>query len=359
MSTSLLQIAKQFAAEGEICNVKKFGGGLINDTYRVSTLSKKHRHFILQRINSEVFPKPQWVMENLRTLLDHINKSSDQRAQLTFPKLITTHSGQLIYHDNKQQFWRAISYIENSQSFEEIAQASDAEQVGSALGEFHRRVCDLPVASLHDTLPGFHITPYYLAEYQQIKLVKLKSPEMRFCREFIAQYQQQADVLETAKRQGLLAVRVIHGDPKLNDLLFCKTRRQAISIIDLDTIKPGLVHYDIGDCLRSCCQTDNPVRFDLDICNLILSCYLEQTRDFFTAHDYDYLYPAIQLLPFELGLRFFSDYLQGNRYFKVSEPKQNLHRACRQFQLMQSIQRQQKEIEGLVNSLKKCNLSNH
>lgn len=359
MLTSLLQIAKQFTTDGEICTVKKFGSGLINDTYRVSTLSKKHRHFVLQRINSEVFPKPQWVMENLRTLLFHINKSSDQQAQLTLPEIITTHSGQLVYQDNKQQFWRAISYIENSQSFEVITQASDAEQVGSALREFHRRVCDLPVTLLHDTLPGFHITPYYLAEYQQIKPVKQESSEMRFCREFIAQHQQQADVLETAKQQGLLAVRVIHGDPKLNNLLFCKTTRQAISIIDLDTIKPGLVHYDIGDCLRSCWQTNNPIRFDLDICNLILSCYLEQTRDFFTAHDYDYLYPAIQLLPFELGLRFFTDYLQGNRYFKVSEPEQNLHRACRQFQLMQSIQGQQKEIKGLVNSLKKCNLSNH
>ncbi len=349
---SLIRIAEQFSVDGKISAIEKFGGGLINDTYLVNTGSKKYPQFILQRINSEVFSKPEWVMENLQVLLAHFNRSNNHQAQLTLPEIINTNSGQLFFRDDDQQFWRAISFIENSQSFEKITQASDAQQIGRALGEFHRRVSDLPTNLLHDTLPGFHITPHYLSDYQQTKPAKQESPEIRFCRDIIAQYQHQADILETAKQHGLLSVRVIHGDPKLNNLLFCKTTQRAISIIDLDTVKPGLVHYDIGDCLRSCCQTNNPVQFDFEICKITLSSYLKQVRHFFSDHDYYYLYPAIQLLPFELGLRFFTDYLQGNRYFKVSEPEQNLHRACRQFRLMQSIHKQQKEIENLIDSFK-------
>lgn len=351
-STSLIHIAKKFAVDGRVSAIEKFAGGLINDTYLVHTHSKKYSQFILQRINSEVFSKPEWVMENLQVLLSHFNKSNDHQVQLKLPEIIKTNSRQLFFRDESQQFWRAISYIENSQSYEKITQASDAQQVGSALGEFHRRMSDLPTNLLHDTLPGFHITPDYLVDYEQTKPAKQKLPEIRFCRDIITQHQNQADFLETAKQQGLLSVRVIHGDPKLNNLLFCKTTQRAISIIDLDTVKPGLVHYDIGDCLRSCCQTDNPVKFDFEICKLILGSYLEQVRHFFSDHDYDYLYPAIQLLPFELGLRFFTDYLQGDHYFKVSEPEQNLHRACRQFQLMQSIHKQQKEIEDLIDGFK-------
>jgi thiamine kinase-like enzyme len=353
--TSLIRIAEQFAVDGKISAIEKFGGGLINDTYRINTHSKKYAQFILQRINSEVFLQPEWVMENLQVLLAHFDKSNNQQTQLTLPEIIKTNSTQLIYRDDSLRAWRAISYIENSQSFEKITKVSDAQQIGSALGEFHRRVSDLPDSLLHDTLPGFHITPGCLTEYEQTKPAKQESPEIHFCREVIAQHQHQANILETAKQQGLLPVRVIHGDPKLNNLLFCKTTQRVISIIDLDTVKPGLVHYDIGDCLRSCCQTNNPVQFDFEICKIILSSYLEQVRPFFSGHDYDYLYPAIQLLPFELGLRFFTDYLQGNRYFKVSELEQNLHRACRQFQLMQSIHTQQKKIEDLISSFKKKN----
>jgi hypothetical protein len=171
LSTSLLHIAKQFASGGETCAVEKYGSGLINDTYRVSILSKKHRYFILQRINTEVFPKPEWIMENLQTVLVHINKSRDQQTQLTLPEIIPTINGKLIYQDDESQSWRAISYIEDSQSFEKITQASDAEQVGGALGEFHRRVCDLPIGSLHDTLPGFHVTPKYLVPHPLINVI--------------------------------------------------------------------------------------------------------------------------------------------------------------------------------------------
>ena len=144
---------------------------------------------------------------------------------------------------------------------------------------------------------------------------------------------------------------MIHGDPKLNNFLFDKRTHKIVSIIDLDTVKPGLVHYDIGDCLRSCCHSTGPVEFDLAICSALLKSYLIEADAFFTECDYQYLYPAIRLIPFELGIRFYTDYLEGNRYFKVTESKQNLHRAVAQFRLCASIVAQESAIKELISRL--------
>jgi Ser/Thr protein kinase RdoA (MazF antagonist) len=149
----------------------------------------------------------------------------------------------------------------------------------------------------------------------------------------------------------LLSLRVIHGDPKLNNFLFDQDSKQIVSIIDLDTVKPGLVHYDLGDCLRSCCHRLQSNEFDLDICAALLRSYLSEAGAFFTDDDYRYLYAAIQLIPFELGLRFYTDYLEGNQYFKVTDPEQNLLRAVDQFRLCESIMAQESALKTLIEQL--------
>jgi Ser/Thr protein kinase RdoA (MazF antagonist) len=225
-----------------------------------------------------------------------------------------------------------------------------AAQVGFALGHFHCLVSDLNPDYLHDTLPSFHIAPDYLRQYQQVLQQDTVFPKDAYCAEFIAQHQHFTAELETAKQQGVLKLRVIHGDPKLNNFLFDKHSGKVISLIDLDTVKPALVHYDIGDCLRSCCHNADD-EFDLAVCEVLLKNYLHEVRAFFTDADYAYLYSAIRLLPFELGLRFYSDYLQGNRYFKVTDEKQNLQRASAQFHLCASIIKQEADIQQLISRL--------
>ena len=150
----------------------------------------------------------------------------------------------------------------------------------------------------------------------------------------------------------MLSLRVIHGDPKLNNFLFDKDSKKIASIIDLDTVKPGLVHYDIGDCLRSCCHNPESNNFDLAICAALLTSYLSEAGIFFSDYDYDYLYAAIRLIPFELGLRFYTDYLEGNRYFKVNRPEQNLQRAADQFHLCESIMAQESALKILIEQLR-------
>ena len=342
----LLPIAQQFAAP--ILEIVPLGNGLINDTFRVTTDSGC---FVLQRINRLVFSQPEHIMANLAVLNGHIQQKAAQERLLQIPGILRTGEGAVLYVDNQHNYWRAIHYIDNSLSIETIRNLDDARQIGFALGHFHYLLNDLNPDLLQDTLPGFHIAPSYLAHYQHVSQQTKIKPDA-YCAGFIADHAAIAYDLEQAKQQGLLAVRVIHGDPKINNFLFDATRQHIISLIDLDTVKPGLVQYDIGDCLRSCCHNETDNSFNLDIAEAILASYLAETAAFFTHYDYQFMYAAIRLIPFELGIRFYTDYLDGDRYFKVTEASQNLRRATTQFQLCASIIAQETAIQALIARIK-------
>ncbi len=353
-------IAKRFLVRGSVVSVDRLGGGLINDTFQVETDDHALPRFILQRINRKVFARPQQIMENLAILQAHIGAGAIPAVDLQIPAIITAGNA-LYFQDGNGDFWRALTFIDNSCTLQGPPDIAVAEQVGFALGRFHRLFSSLDSASLQDTLPGFHCTPEYLEHYRRVLEqtdLDLRSGDVVFCVESIADNGVDAAVLEDAREQGMLPLRVIHGDPKLDNFLFAKDCGKAISLIDLDTVKPGLLHYDIGDCLRSCCQRGAPVVFDLSLCRAMLKSYLSEVDSFFTGQDYRFLFPAIRLIPFELGLRFFTDYLQGNRYFKVTRPRQNLQRARAQFQLLQSIVEQERAIREMIAALRRCQTDN-
>lgn len=340
---NLAHIVRQFSHQA-IRDLQSLGNGLINDTFLVTTVTSR---FVLQRVNRQIFPEPELITANMLMLNLHIRHKSNVRLEL--PEILSTHNGEACYRDGEGDYWRGQNFIAGTESLEQLNDLGDARQAGLALGHFHRLFSDLDPAFLHDTLPSFHITPDYLNQYREaLKTSSLHDP---YCAEFIDQADF-ADDLEQAKQQGLLSIRVAHGDPKLNNFLFDPQSRRIVSLIDLDTVKPGLVHYDIGDCLRSCCHNQETDSFDLEICAAILESYLAEAGHFFTDSDYDFLYSAIRLLPFELGLRFYTDYLNGNRYFKTTEPEQNLHRATRQFRLCASIMAQEADIMDLLEQLR-------
>ena len=341
------QVCKQFS-NSAINEITTLGNGLINDTFLVTTSKEQ---FVLQRINSQIFPQPDWVMQNLLLLCQHIRQKKTAEIKLKVPTILKTNDQKIFYIDEKNAYWRALEYIKDSASKELIQNQKEAEQVGFALAHFHRLFSNASIELFHDTLPGFHITPRYFQYYQHIKKQyqgTCDSDKIQWCQEFIAEFREKIHILEKARQQGLLSDRIIHGDPKLNNFLFDIQSNKIVSLIDLDTVKPGLVHYDIADCLRSCCHINNSNTFDLELCGIILNSYLQEAGVFFTNHDYQFLYPAIQLIPFELGLRFFTDYLEGNQYFKVTFPEQNLNRAIAQFYLCESITAQEQEIRQLI-----------
>ena len=366
-----LSIASQFRFPGVVDQVQEYGSGIINDTYVVTFSNpapvlhpRLGKRAILQRINRQVFPKPIKVIENLEIVLRHVmqneaHKMSDDGFLL--PPLYETSSGKHYFQDEDGEIWRAMAFIEATASFDILDGLPLAHEVGRVLGQFHQRVHDLPVEQLHDTLPGFHITPNYLHHYDEVRAEYANqgkdSEAQRFCQDVISANRGLADVLVNARPP--LTTRVMHGDPKLNNILFDAVSRKAVSIIDLDTVKPGLIHYDIADCLRSCCNASGEmpdpgtqIEFDAGVCRAILEGYMSSAASFLESRDYDFLLPAIMLLPFELGLRFFTDYLAGNRYFKVKHANDNLRRAVVQFELLRDIQQKEAMIDGMVRDIK-------
>ena len=350
MNPFLSEIAQHFTNQ-QILQIKPLGNGLINDTYRVNT---RQSDFVLQRINLHVFQYPEKILDNLLQLQQHLKNKPNKAVRLKLPSIIQTTDGQHSLRDHGDQSWRALEFITRSESRESLSNQTEAAQVGLALGHFHSLFSDLDTHLLVDTLPGFHVTPCYFQAYLEACALAselMLDDEYQYCQDFIQQQQYRIDSLEIARQHGLLKERVIHGDPKLNNFLFACDSDEIISLIDLDTVKPGLIHYDIGDCLRSSCHNHDGNRFDLELAEIILQNYIQEAGKMMTQADYDFLYDAIWLIPFELGLRFFTDYLQGNHYFKTNEPRQNLKRAVAQFELCADIEKQKPAILSLILQL--------
>lgn len=379
MSEIVSTVAEKFIAYGQFVSADPFGVGNVNDTYLVTTKNSEYERFLLQRINQQVFQHPKLIAANLRVYTEHVQQKLNREKQAgnstrrwETPSIICSRTGQDYVEDTDSEFWRAITIVEDANTYPTIRDALHAGEAGYALGRFHSLVSDLDPALLHDTLEGFHITPQYLTHFDEVHqnlrtgkpnagetAVNLTDPDVAFGLDFVARNRDRANALEEAKGQGLLSDRTIHGDPKVDNILISNTTGQAVSIIDLDTVKPGLVHYDIGDCLRSCCNplgedaaNLDQVHFELDLCQVILDGYLPIVQDFFTDADYDYMTDSIWLIAFELGLRFFSDYLAGDVYFKARYPTHNLHRGLVQFRLAQSIAAQEREIRQIVASFR-------
>jgi hypothetical protein len=406
----------------QILEVREYGQGNVNDTFLVTVeevAGKAHpastkekvgdahppaagggpQRFILQRLNTRVFPRPQLIMGNLRTFTEHVDarlakEPLPPERRWDQPRVLLTGAGEDHWRDPDGFFWRALTFVADAESHYAVQSLDHAREVGWALGLFHRLISDLPPERLADTLPGFHVTPGYLRRYDEVLGTRKgnRKPgagppaapveqkggaashppgraagaltgnprEEDYCRRFVEARRTWAAVLEDAKSRGELPLRPIHGDPKVNNVMVDTATGQAVGLVDLDTVKPGLVHYDLGDCLRSGCNTLGEeignwqqARFEPEICRAILRGYLSQAGDFLTPADYDYLFDAVRLLPFELGLRFFTDYLEGGVYFKTRYPGHNLLRALVQFRLTESIEAQEGAIRGLIRDFLK------
>ena len=371
----LIAVAQQFTPQGQVLDLREYGNGNINDTFLV-TVGRAHprlsldapaeKHFILQRLNLRVFRQPELIMRNLRTMSEHVRQHLERHPlspgrRWEVPRVLLTQDGQDHLIDPQGSFWRALSFIAGAQTLETIQSLEHAREVGYALGRFQNLLSDLAPARLEDTLPGFHVTPGYLRHYDEVLAEHgpRASPEVDYGLQLIGERRAWAHVLEQARAQGRLHLRPIHGDPKVNNVMLDTATGQAVSLIDLDTVKPGLVHYDLGDCLRSACnplgeETEDweGVRFEPELCQAILKGYFPLARDFLTENDYEYLYDAIRLMAFEVGLRFFTDYLEGNVYFKAKDKDHNLGRALVQFKLTESIESQEKTIRAIIRDLR-------
>ncbi|RPF82402.1 MAG: aminoglycoside phosphotransferase family protein [Synechococcus sp. TMED20] len=372
MSEALEAIADRFHPRERITEIRALGSGNVNETFLVTHEGTykggQNGAFVMQRLNTNVFERPDLVMRNLVALGEHVQRRLAvpppelRGRRWEVPRVVPCRQ-QFHWVEHNGQFWRSISYIGAATTTDVIRGREHAREVGYGLGMFHSLISDLPANNLADTLENFHVTPTYLDRYDQVLSMQAPDPGDALLNQacgFIETRRLGIDILESALARGELQHRPIHGDPKINNVMIDESTGQAVGLIDLDTVKPGLIHYDIGDCLRSCCnpageEADNPedAHFDLSLCEAILAGYLSVARGFLSDWDLLYLPDCIRLIPLELGLRFLTDHLEGDVYFHTDDPGHNLRRAAVQFQLTKSIEAQLPAIRSLVDDLTK------
>lgn len=362
---ALIEFASRFRIAPPIGSISPLGRGLINDTYR---LESGGRDYVLQRINGHVFPEPERIMANLSRLARHPDRP--ESLGLRVPILIQAHDGASFVRDDAGAVWRLMEFIPDTCNLSRLQDETQAREVGRVLGRFHRWTAVLPSADFAVTLPGYHDTPSYLERLRALFDSAVAtpsgsvrpgpdptSPEITALQSFIEARSDLAEALDRAVQSGRIVPRLTHGDPKLDNILFDLDGRRALALIDLDTVQPGLIQHDLGDCLRSCCnalgegETDpSKVRFDLALAEAILTGYAEATRGWLGEDDIDCLFDGIRVMPFELGLRFLTDHLQGDLYFKVDRPGRNLIKACIQFALVADIERREPAIRAAIEA---------
>lgn len=359
--------AEFFEVPGRHVYSTGLGRGNVNDTYEsVFRDGAAVKRIVLQRINRNVFAHPEWIMANMRTVTEHIERKVREESSSTprewgFPTVIRTRTGEDFLLDPDGEYWRALTMVDSATSYERVRDAEHAMECGLVLGCFHRLVKELDPGGFHDTLPGFHNCPRYLERYDATVAGEDKegrldgSKEVERLQAFVEERRALAGVLEDARARGELKESLIHGDPKVDNIMLDDFTDEGIGIVDFDTVKPGLIHYDFGDALRSVCNPAGEdaanlgdVTFDVDLCEAFVKGYVRQARKFLSDQDRRYLYDSIRLLAFELGLRFLQDYLAGDVYFKVQNEEHNLIRARVQFKLCESVEINENSIRDVL-----------
>jgi len=351
--------ARFFSAADDIVRIAPFGEGNVNDTYLVTLASGEQR--LLQRINPAVFPDPLAVIGNMLVVTEHLHRQPpggpEGKTRFRPPLLYPGRSG-YAFRDRDGSAWRMMELITGARTCRTIDSPGQARETGRMLGLFHVQLLSLDPQSLVDTLPGFHDTSGYLHRYDSVRSnPRRHKPEPdRFCDLAVEKGRGRVNLL--TERPDRLSHGIIHGDPKMDNFLFNQTCETVVSLVDLDTVRPGLLLHDLGDALRSCCNRggeapDEPGDACLDpgLYAAWLEGYLSTARGLLTGEDKNCVVDAALLITFELGLRFYTDYLAGNRYFKVSHPEHNLHRAVTQFHLAESIERQRDRLTAVLMDL--------
>jgi Ser/Thr protein kinase RdoA (MazF antagonist) len=357
-----LAVVAHFAFEGDFLDAQRCGIGHINSTYaaRFRKADGTVHRYILQKINHEVFKRPEELMHNIERVTVHLKTKiaaaggDPLRETLN---LIPTIDGQSFYQTAAGDYWRGYVFIEGAQTYQVVEHPGHFYNAGKAFGRFQELVSDFPPEQLYETIPDFHHSRKRFEAFIRSveKDVRNRARSVRPEIEFVEQRAAETSVLVDLLERGELEQRITHNDTKFNNVMIDDETGEGICVVDLDTVMPGLPLYDFGDAIRSGANPaaeDEPdlsrVCMDLELYESFARGYLETARDFLTPTEIAYLPFSARLMTLECGMRFLADYLDGDVYFDVHRPGHNLDRCRAQFKMVQDMENKFDEMVRIV-----------
>ncbi len=362
MLHNLDEIINQFKFEGEFQSIEPFGCGHINSTYAI--YFKPQTRYILQKINTNIFKNPYELMENINSVTTHLKTKikeyggNPEQETLT---IVKTKEGKLLYKDSENNYFRVYLFIENASSYQLVEKPILFYNAARAFGKFQRLLADFPAESLFEVIPNFHNTKSRYKDFitalekNLAGRVDLIKDEIKFVKDREKDCSIFVDLIE----QGKLPLRVTHNDTKLNNIMIDNKADEGICIIDLDTIMPGSILYDFGDSIRFGASSAKEDEKDLDKVYMVIDLfeqytkgYLSEAKNTLTSVEIENLALSAKILTLECGIRFLTDYINGDVYFKIHRDGQNLDRARTQFKLVADMESKMELMQNIVNRYK-------
>lgn len=349
----LREVVECFFPEAGEYKINPYGHGHINDTYRLDFDGGKEC-FILQRINTNVFADPSIIAETHRKVQEAINQAG---GGLTIPGLIPSAKGRSLCVDKEGEVWRMTVFINDSYTIEVVTDDWQAFEAGNAFGWFAKSCRSLDVADFSEPIRDFHRLSFRLRQLNDAITLNragnldsvaglvdfFRARESRLCK------------IEEMVDSGEIPLRIVHNDTKINNLLF--SDQKATTVIDLDTVGPGILYYDYGDALRTTASTAaederdlSRVDFDISRFAAFTRGYMDQTRDMLCPVEKEYMHMAPVLMTYIMGIRFLADHLNGGIYYKTSYPEQNADRSRVQKKLIQSMERTESRMKDILKA---------
>ena len=360
----LSPVISGFSFAGKCVQIQEIKTGHINRTYRLSFIQGGvQADYILQRISPQAFKHPDQVMENVRRVTEHLRHSIEARgesAENRVLRVIPTRDGKSLLIDAEGGPWRAYNFISGAHSVNAVESAEQFREVGRAFGEFQSMLADFPIEQLHDTIPHFHDTVRRIANFEGSvsKDVAGRAGEVQTEIDFVRRRREAMGRIVAMIGAGTLPLRVTHNDTKCNNVMVDDHTGRALCVVDLDTVMAGSSLYDFGDAIRFGASTAaedeadlTRVRLDMELFTAFADGFISQTAGGLTDAELQSLTLGALVMTFEVGLRFLTDYLDGDTYFRIDYPEHNLVRARCQFRLLEDMEAHRDDMEAAVAGL--------
>lgn len=363
MVHDLKEIFYRFKAEGTFLEGTPFGSGHIHETYRIVTSESDRDDYVLQKLNNNVFRNIPELQENIERVTLHLQKKisavpgSDIRRECLI--MIPSKGGESYITDTYGNFWRMFIFIRDHRSYDIVDSPEKAFQGGRAIGRFQALLSDLPGLPLNDTIPFFHDVEKRIDNFTRTLEMDPanRAADSKYEIDAMVTRSEKMRIIHQMGREGKIPVRITHNDTKFNNILFDENDK-SLCIIDLDTVMPGYFHSDFGDAIRTGAnrgaedETDlSKVGMDIKLFEAYAKGYLSETRDALNTVEKEYLAFAPLLMTYEQTLRFLTDYLDGDTYYKIHHVHHNLQRTRAQLRLLESMEQQYEEMKRIIKKL--------